>query len=112
MHQREAAMHLSLGDATIKAGAFNPMVTIGRKEENDLVIHDKRVSRFHASVEYRQGKFWLHDKSANGTYILFDSSPPLHLRHDKVMLTGSGKLFPGHNTIKEGARSITFRLDV
>ncbi len=44
--------------------------TIGRKEKNDLVLHDPRVSGFHAEV-VREGEKWiLRDLgSTNGTFL-------------------------------------------
>ncbi len=44
--------------------------TIGRKDKNDLVLHDPRVSGFHAEI-VREGKGWiLRDLgSTNGTFL-------------------------------------------
>ena len=44
--------------------------TIGRAIENVIVLDDERCSRFHATIEYRDGKWSLHDlNSRNGTTV-------------------------------------------
>ncbi len=44
--------------------------TIGRKDKNDLVLHDPRVSGFHAEVVLEGGKWILRDLgSTNGTFL-------------------------------------------
>ncbi|WP_339699964.1 ATP-binding cassette domain-containing protein [uncultured Roseivirga sp.] len=43
---------------------------IGRKPDNDIVIDDPTVGRYHAEVIYEEGQFWLVDlDSLNGTYL-------------------------------------------
>ena len=46
------------------------IINIGRRFENDIVIDDPRVSRYHAQLRAVGGKFELHDmNSSGGTYI-------------------------------------------
>ncbi|HEV8229418.1 MAG TPA: DUF3662 and FHA domain-containing protein [Candidatus Limnocylindria bacterium] len=43
---------------------------IGRDEENDVVLDDPRVSRKHAEIRLRLGRYTLYDlQSTNGTYV-------------------------------------------
>ena len=45
-------------------------VTIGRSNENDLVLNNKSVSRYHSKIKYVSKKCHIEDcKSKNGTYI-------------------------------------------
>ncbi|WP_454063406.1 sigma 54-interacting transcriptional regulator [Candidatus Nitrospira salsa] len=46
-------------------------ITIGRSEDNDLILVNPHVSRQEAIIEIENGKMVLHDKSTNG--ILLDS---------------------------------------
>lgn len=49
---------------------FGDMLTIGRAENNDLVIHDKEVSKFHAYFrEEKAGLRLIDARSTNGTFI-------------------------------------------
>jgi len=44
-------------------------ITIGRSENNDVVLADTMVSRLHAVIEKRRGQYLLEDHSTNGTYL-------------------------------------------
>src|SRR5215203_6112391 len=50
---------------------FNkPEVTIGRVQGNDVVLPKGNVSKRHASIALKDGKFIIVDlKSTNGTYV-------------------------------------------
>ena len=43
---------------------------MGRHLENDIVIHEEFLSRYHAEVVYEEGGYVLYDKnSTGGTYV-------------------------------------------
>src|SRR3954452_20970275 len=45
-------------------------ITIGRRSENELVLHGERVSRHHARIEPADGRWYVSDLgSRNGTYL-------------------------------------------
>ncbi len=45
-------------------------ITIGRAEQNDIVLSDQDVSRSHAIVRQLGDRFWIEDQgSANGTFV-------------------------------------------
>jgi hypothetical protein len=45
-------------------------VLIGRDPQNDIVLDDRRVSRKHAEIRLRLGRYTLYDlQSTNGTYV-------------------------------------------
>ncbi len=45
-------------------------LAIGRDVENDLVLDDRRVSRRHAEIRLRLGRYTLYDlQSTNGTFV-------------------------------------------
>jgi len=47
-----------------------PVITLGRALDNDIVIDDPRVSRHHAQLRLRQGRYVLYDTgSSGGTYV-------------------------------------------
>ncbi len=46
------------------------LLKIGRHPENDLIINDPRVSRYHAQVRYENGQFMIYDMDAKfGTFV-------------------------------------------
>ncbi len=45
-------------------------LNIGRAEENEVVIRDDGVSRYHARLLYDNGQLWLQDSgSRNGVFV-------------------------------------------
>lgn len=68
-----------------------PVITIGRHDTNDIVVNERRVSRFHAEIRYDGGVFTLHDQaSRNHVYIngvRIARSAPLKDR-DIIMIGG------------------------
>lgn len=70
-------------------------LTIGREAANGLVVPSKHVSRFHARVFQRGGKFYIEDKSANGTFLVPDQQSKLRLNREDAMLFGSGLIYLG-----------------
>jgi hypothetical protein len=46
------------------------VTNIGRKEDNQLAINDRRISRYHAQIRASQGKFVIFDlQSSGGTFL-------------------------------------------
>lgn len=45
-------------------------IRIGRHNTNDIIVNERRVSRFHAEVKYEHGQFMLYDlRSINGVQV-------------------------------------------
>lgn len=45
-------------------------ITVGRDPKNDIVLDDRRISRRHAEVRLRLGRYTLYDlQSTNGTFV-------------------------------------------
>ncbi len=65
-----AKLLLKLREAIVKEISLSkPLLTIGRKADNDLVIDDPLVSGHHAKIEQVQSVFFIQDLgSSNGTY--------------------------------------------
>jgi pSer/pThr/pTyr-binding forkhead associated (FHA) protein len=57
--------------------------TIGRVPEDQVYIPDERLSREHARIEFRDGRYWLRDLSSmNGTALnghLLSQEEPLQM---------------------------------
>ena len=91
----ECRMELTTGDQRVEIGKDRSFINIGRQRHNDLVVDDIRVSRTHARIEYRRGKFILIDQSTNGTYAQDQGGKNIHLRRDETPLSGSGVISLG-----------------
>jgi hypothetical protein len=68
-----------------------PIIHIGRNTDNEIVVNDKRVSRFHAELRCENGQFVVYDLgSTNGVRI--NGAPagrPVPLRNNDVLTVGS-----------------------
>ena len=65
-------------------------VTMGRAEENDIVIQGTLISRLHAKIEASRDKFLLVDQSTNGTFVTNQEGKEAFVRRDSVILQGKG----------------------
>jgi pSer/pThr/pTyr-binding forkhead associated (FHA) protein len=52
-----------------------PFLSIGRRTENDLVLDSPTVSRRHAQLRWRYGRFVLYDLSGRPGRTLVNSQP-------------------------------------
>lgn len=86
---------LKYRDRRLIVGGHTGNITIGRVEDNDLVVSDTAVSRLHATIEGRRGHFHIKDVSTNGTYVQEGGCAPLLLKREKLQLTGTGSLSLG-----------------
>lgn len=81
---------------------------MGRSSENDLVVSSAAVSRSHASIECRQGKFVLIDRSTNATYVQMESSEKFVVHREEMHLHGQGVISLGKDFPGEGNFLIHF----
>ncbi|KIX15243.1 adenylate/guanylate cyclase domain-containing protein [Dethiosulfatarculus sandiegensis] len=85
-----SSLLLSLAGKTLCMDSSLPTITMGRGPMNDMVIKGSWVSRNHAQITRRAGKFILKDQSTNGTHVLPDQGEPVFLKLDELILAGSG----------------------
>ena len=56
---------------------FRQMITIGRSQNNDIVLDDKAVSKVHGYFVKTDFRWWVHDQpSTNGTFVDESRVPP------------------------------------
>jgi class 3 adenylate cyclase len=94
----------------IEMGEAYPMVAIGRVASNDLVVDHDLVSRLHARIERRKGRFTLSDLSTNGTYVAVDGAEPQFVRRDSLALQGSGLIGLGRAPEPGAPETIRYEL--
>jgi pSer/pThr/pTyr-binding forkhead associated (FHA) protein len=81
----------SLRDYRLKK---NQNVTIGREDDNDIVIKDASVSGHHAEVESDGDLFLLTDRqSRNGSFVNHQLVISRPLRHEDVITIGNQTFF-------------------
>ena len=101
-------MRLQLGDRIVQVDRSHPSATIGRHPDNDLVIDDVLVSRSHARIEYRRGRFVLCDQSTNGTYLLGEGDESTCVHRDETPLPDRGIICLGRPPVAGSPLAIRF----
>jgi adenylate cyclase len=98
MRPRAVPVHVRLrhGTRELELDEARPSCSIGRDQQNDVVIADRMASRTHARIERRRDKFVVVDQSTNGTYVTVEGEPEVHLRREELMLRGRGHISFGH----------------
>ena len=97
-HKREPRSRLILkyGKVVVLVNESNARVEIGRQKSNDIQVVNNRVSRTHALIEYKNGKYYLTDQSSNGTYLLMEGRKGITVRKKEIILTAKGVIGPGY----------------
>jgi hypothetical protein len=81
---------LSFRDKSVVVTDQKKNVNMGRADDNDLVVKGNLISRIHARVEKRRGKFILIDQSTNGTFLQNVRGEEIFIRRDSTELVGEG----------------------
>lgn len=106
----QLALTLVAGEQTVQLHARSPKISIGRGADASLALNDPRVSRMHATLEWRGGQFVLSDASSYGTWVYFgNQSEAVVLRRTECYLVGSGQIVAGCER-KEGSPLINFSI--
>lgn len=106
----ETRLMLKHGDRQLEVSSQHPVATMGRGAHNDLVISEKVVSRWHARVELRRDKFFLVDKSTNGTFLMTDGNQPVFLNYEQSPLPAGGIIVLGSDD--ELGPDVTVRFEI
>lgn len=90
----------------VKAGA--PGLSLGRHSDCHLIVKAHAVSRHHAQIEFHEDRFYLIDRSTNGTYVRNGSGEVVHVVADRLPLSGEGVISLGIAPDEEGADPIRY----
>ena len=77
-------------DSTVVVDEKRKGINMGRADDNDIVVKGNLISRIHARIEMRRGKFVLIDQSTNGTFLENAPGEEVFIRRDSTELTGEG----------------------
>ena len=102
--RKVSRLRLSFRDQSIELHDQRKSANLGRADDNDLVIKGSLISRIHAKVEMRRGKFMLIDQSTNGTFMTNLQDEETFVRRDSVELLGEGII--GLGRVEEAGASL------
>ena len=106
----KSRIELRFYDRRVEVDRDRPSATLGRQSHNDVVIDENRVSRSHACIEYRRGKFVLIDQSTNGTFVLVKGKRSINLRRDEAQLLGNGIISLGREVDPDAPTAIHYTI--
>jgi adenylate cyclase len=86
-------------------------VSMGRAEDNDVVIKGNLISRVHARIDMRRNRFVLTDESTNGTFIQRDNGEEVFVRRDSTELAGSGVIGMGRAATRGTPLAIEYHIE-
>ncbi len=104
-------LHLYFGDKeVILAEGDLVNVTLGRADENHVVVKGKLISRVHARIECSKNRFMLIDESTNGTFVQREDGEEFYIRRDSMELSGSGIIGLGKVASKGSSLAIRYQI--
>lgn len=86
------ALRLQFDTRELLVDERHSSVTIGRGEDNHVVVTGDGISRLHARIEVSRNRFELIDQSANGTYVQSADGVESFIRRDRLQLKGQGMI--------------------
>ena len=105
----DARLVLSFRDMSIEVHDQQKSVNLGRADDNDMVVKGNLISRIHARVEMRRGKFLLGDQSTNGTFLQDIQGEETFVRRDTAELVGEGTIGLGRSEKAGSTLAIHFK---
>ncbi len=84
------------------------LVTIGRADDNDIIIKGNLISRLHARIEANKARFMLVDQSTNGTFVHGNGGDEQFIRRDAMPISGEGLIGLGRAPERESSQTIRF----
>jgi len=109
--QRPRRLRLRLQDRELVLEDARRSVTMGRADDNDLVVPGHLISRLHARIEMARNKFLLVDQSMNGTFVTSSEGKEAFVRRDTLPLQGEGMIGLGRLPEPNAPDAIHYRLE-
>ncbi len=83
-------------------------ISIGRADENDVIVKGNLISRLHARIESTKARFMLVDQSTNGTFVHGTAGQEQFVRRDSLPITGEGLIGLGRAPERDSSQTIRF----
>jgi class 3 adenylate cyclase len=106
---QQGHLEVTAAGRTVRLGPRGERMTLGRSTTASLSVNDSRVSRIHATIEWRGGQYVLCDVSSFGTWVYVgNQSEPVVLRRTELYLVGNGQIAFGCDREAEDAPLASF----
>jgi class 3 adenylate cyclase len=97
-----------LGTEVVLDNRERTYATLGRGQDNDLVIKGNLVSRLHARIEAGKNRFMLVDQSTNGSFVQGKGGDDAFVRRDAIPLKGEGVIGLGRVPEPQSYHTVEF----
>jgi len=101
---------LNFRDSSVEVTEHRKSINMGRAEDNELVIKGNLISRIHAKIEMRRGKFILVDQSTNGTFVQNVRGDEKFVRRDSTELGSEGTIGLGRAEAPGSSLAIYYKV--
>jgi class 3 adenylate cyclase len=101
-------LRIRANDRDLVVDEQHSSITIGRAEDNDVVIKGNLISRLHARIEISRSKFVLIDQSTNGTFVQTADGEESFVRRDSLQIKGQGTIGLGRLPEQDSPQTIRF----
>ncbi|HOD54934.1 MAG TPA: FHA domain-containing protein, partial [Candidatus Cloacimonadota bacterium] len=100
-------------EENIKPGHFQKeLIRIGRAEDNDIILNDIKVSRYHAELKKQGSQYLIKDLgSSNGTYVNHKKVSEALVSQDDCLRIAGYEL-PVKSLFKPGQPAIDFKIQI
>jgi len=105
---RGMRLRLRFDDRELLVDERHSSITIGRAEDNDVVVKGNLISRLHARIEISRNKFVLIDQSTNGTFVQTADGEESFVRRDSLQIKGQGMIGLGRLPEQGAPQTIRF----
>ena len=97
LFNRGKSLQLTYRNTIAEVSPAGEELVMGRSGQCELVVNSDVVSRRHAIIAYRKGKFILSDQSTNGTFVRIQGGKEVYLLGEDFPLSGSGSISLGES---------------
>jgi adenylate cyclase len=108
--RKASRLLVSFRDQSVELNDQHKSISLGRADDNELVINGNLISRIHAKVEMRRGKFVIIDQSTNGTFLLNVQGEEMFVRRDTADLAAEGTIGLGRAEQPGAALAIHYKI--
>ena len=107
---RTKKLNLTFQGQEITVGEGRKSATLGRADDNDVVVKGNLISRLHARIEASKDRFTLVDESTNGTFVQTLAGEEIFVRRDSTQLIGEGTI--GLGRVAQPGTALAVRYEV
>jgi hypothetical protein len=108
--RKEAKLLINFKDSTVEVSDRKKSINIGRADDNDVVVKGNLISRIHAKIEMRRGKFYIVDQSTNGTFLQDIQGREDFVRRDSGELGDEGTIGLGRTEEPGSSLAIYYKV--